>query len=120
MNNFNQLRKFSPLLLALPFQFLFQDYSWIVISTILAGFVAQLLTEDKRLFLKVFIIELVIFALIFMYFSNRISYLDHVFQNLRLPEFLIGGFFVAFNALNIATLFFMGYKVSSLIIKRNS
>jgi len=96
-------------------QFIFKDYLWILISTILIGFITQLFMKNKKFFLKLFLIELVLFSIVFFIHKNRIVYLNDVAHNLELPEIVLMFLFPIFNALNISILFFLGYKLSSLL-----
>ena len=99
-------------------QFVFEDYLWITIIVILTGWISRYFLKDKRVFIKLFILELIVFATVFFIYNDRIFYLKGVLDNLELPTILLSITFLLFNALNISILFFTGYTLNSLILNK--
>ena len=99
-------------------QFLFEDYMWLVITVILIGGVSRFFLKDKRVFVKLFCLELIVFTIVFFIFQDRVFYLQGVFESIELPSILLSIVFVIFNALNIAILFFTGYKLTGLFTEK--
>ncbi|MFH7014646.1 hypothetical protein [Flavobacterium sp. FlaQc-47] len=106
---------YAPYVFVLIIQFLINNYTIILISTILIGFVAAFKIERKKVFLKSFIIGIVVFTTVFFIYESRIEYVKTLIVNLGLPNVLIYVFFPLFNALNTSILFFFGYKIGVFI-----
>ena len=111
--------KYLPYLLAVIPQILFKEYTWIVFSTIAIGFLSSLLIgRQQAVFLKIFIAELIVFGLLFFVSRDHVLYFDDVFKNLGISTALIPIVFIVFNVLNISLLFYFGYKVHNLFIRK--
>ncbi|MHA7059721.1 hypothetical protein ACWGOQ_0021015 [Aquimarina sp. M1] len=107
-----------PYFIALIPQFIFNDYIWIVISIIFIGFISQYSIKNNLVFIKMMIIELIVFSMILFIFSDRIFYLKGILENLEIPEILLSICIPIFNSLNVAILFFTGYKLGSLFVNK--
>ncbi len=105
-------------LLALLPQLLFKEYFLTLISTIIIGAIAGWFINEKRVFLKMLLVQFIFFSILFIVKRSSIFYLDQVMDNLELPYFLMPLFFIVFNSLNIAILFYFGYKLCKLIFRR--
>ncbi|MEL6941236.1 MAG: hypothetical protein AAFO82_01085 [Bacteroidota bacterium] len=111
------LKNNIPFLLALLPQILFSNYMLVLITTIGIGFLGAWLIEGNRVFLKMLVLQLVFFSILFLLKKDNILYLDQVIQNLELPSVIVPILFILFNTLNIAILFFFGYKFQRLLFK---
>lgn len=109
---------YLPYIVVLIAQFLINNYSIILITTILIGFIAAFTIERKRVFLKSFLIAIVVFTTVFLIYQSRIEYLKGILENLGLSSVLIYVLFPLFNALNTAILFLIGYKIGVLFNER--
>ncbi len=107
-----------PFLIALLPQFFIDDYLWIIITVILIGSISRFFLKDKRVFIKMFVMELIVFSIIFFVFKDRVFYLHGTLESVGLPNILLSVLFILFNALNIAILFFAGYALSTLFTKK--
>ena len=105
-----------PYLAALVPQFIFEDYVYIVLGVILIGLALGSYTAEKNVFWKMFFIEALLFLVVYYTTKERIFYLDNVFTNLEVSTYLVPVLFILFNALNIAVLFFFGYKLAQLFV----
>lgn len=115
---------YLPYIVVLIAQFLINNYTAIILFTILIGFIAAFKIERKKVFLKCFIIGLILFTIVFLIYKARVEYINGLFINLGLSGAFIYVFFPLFNALNTAILFFLGYKIGTLVddrrlLKRN-
>lgn len=106
---------YLPYLLALLPQFIFQNYTLVIIGTILTGLIAAYFVAATRVFGKMFIIELFAFTIVFFMLKDRVAYLNGVLNSFALPAIALSIIFPVFNALNIAILFFTGYKLGRLL-----
>ncbi|WP_374175244.1 hypothetical protein [Flavobacterium tructae] len=109
---------YLPYIIVLLAQFLINNYTIILIFTILTGFVAAFKIENKRVFLKCFLIGLVVCTTVFLIYESRIGYIKDLIVNLGLSSLFIYVFLPLFNALNTAILFFFGYKIGTLVLER--
>lgn len=109
---------YLPYIVVLIAQFLINNYAIILITTILIGFIAAFTIERKRVFLKSFLIAIVVFTTVFLIYQSRIEYLKGILENLGLSSVLIYLLFPLFNALNTAILFLIGYKIGVLFNDR--
>ncbi|WP_264529214.1 hypothetical protein [Flavobacterium sp. N502540] len=109
---------YLPYIVVLLAQFLINNYTVILLITILTGFIAAFKMEHQRVFFKSFIIGLVVFTIIFLIYQSRVEYVKDLLVNLGLPSLFIYVFFPLFSALNTAILFFIGYKTGRLILER--
>lgn len=109
---------YLPYIVVLIAQFLINNYTIILISTILIGFIAAYRIERKRVFFKCFIIGLAVFIVVFLVYESRVEYLKGILVNLGLSRIFIYVLFPLFNALNTAILFFFGYKIGVLFYDR--
>lgn len=107
-----------PYFVALLPQFFVENYLWLTITLILIGCISKFFLKEKGVFLKMFLLELIVFTIVFFVFGDRVSYLHGILENSGLPSFLLSLLFILFNALNVAILFFTGYTLSSLFIKK--
>ncbi|MCC9018881.1 MULTISPECIES: hypothetical protein [Flavobacterium] len=109
---------YLPFIVVLLAQFLINNYTVILLFTILTGFIAAFKIERKRVFLKCFIIGLVVATTVFLIYESRVAYVKDLLVNLGLSSLFIYVFFPLFNALNTAILFFFGYKTGTLVLER--
>ncbi|WP_264523083.1 hypothetical protein [Flavobacterium sp. N502536] len=109
---------YLPYIVVILAQFLINNYIIIIIFTILTGFVAAFKIEHKKVFLKSFIIGLVVFTIVFLIYESRVEYVKGLLVNLGLSSLFIYVFFPLFNALNTAILFLFGYKIGTLVLER--
>jgi len=109
---------YLPYIVVLITQFLINNYTIILLTTILIGFIAAFTIERKRVFLKSFLIAIVVFTTVFLIYQSRIEYLKGILENLGLSSVLIYVLFPLFNALNTAILFLIGYKIGVLFNER--
>ncbi|TRX31767.1 hypothetical protein FNW52_18310 [Flavobacterium sp. ZT3R18] len=109
---------YLPYIVVLLAQFLINNYTIILLITILTGFIAAFKIEHKRVFLKCFIIGFVVFTIVFLIYESRVAYVKDLFVNLGLSGLFIYVLFPLFNALNTAILFFFGYKIGTLVLER--
>ncbi|CAL2082516.1 hypothetical protein [Tenacibaculum sp. 190524A02b] len=110
-----RIKNTLPFILALVPQLLFEKYIYVLIITIIIGFIGAWIQEDKKIFSKMLIIQLIFFSIIFYFTKDNISYLNNVAENLKLPAFLITIIFILFNTLNISILFLFGYRFQKLV-----
>ncbi|AXG70232.1 hypothetical protein KORDIASMS9_02471 [Kordia sp. SMS9] len=96
-------------------QIFLEDYYIILLATVSIGFIAGYLIQSKKVFLKMMIIQLIVISILFYLHHDRIAYIETILQNLGLSLILIPVIFIVFNTLNIAILFFFGYKIQDLI-----
>ncbi|WP_209405586.1 hypothetical protein [Pseudozobellia sp. WGM2] len=109
-----------PFITALFPQVLFENYTFILVCTIVIGFIGGWFLTDRNVFLKMIISQLIFFGILFYTANKNISYLDHVVENLGLSTFLIDVTFILFNTLNISLLFLFGFKFQKLILNNFS
>jgi hypothetical protein len=109
---------YLPYIVVLLAQFFINNYNIIVILTILTGFVAAFKIENKRVFLKSFLVGLVAFTIVFFIYESRVEYVKDLLVNIGLPGLFIYVLFPLFSALNTAILFFIGYKTGRLVLER--
>lgn len=116
----NPIKNWLPFLIALVPQILFENYNYVLVLTIVIGFLAGWFVTDRKIFTKMFLIQLVFFSALFYSTTKNIAYLNQVIENLGMPSFLIDIIFILFNTLNIAILFLFGYRLQKLIFKKFS
>lgn len=109
---------YLPYVVVLLAQFLINNYTVILILTIVTGFIAAFKIENKRVFLKCFLIALVVATTVFLIYESRVEYVKELFVNIGLSSLFIYVLFPLFNALNTAILFFFGYKIGTLVLER--
>ena len=109
---------YLPYVVVLLAQFLINNYTVILILTIVTGFIAAFKIENKRVFLKCFLIGLVVATTVFLIYESRVEYVKELFVNIGLSSLFIYVLFPLFNALNTAILFFFGFKIGTLILER--
>jgi CDP-diglyceride synthetase len=109
---------YLPFIVVLLAQFLINNYTIILIFTILIGFLAAFKIERKSVFLKNFIIGLIVFTAVFLLYESRVEYVKSLFVNLGLSSVFIYVMFPLFNALNTAILFAFGFKIGGLVADR--
>ncbi|OHT45874.1 hypothetical protein [Flavobacterium tructae] len=109
---------YLPYVVVLLAQFLINNYTVILILTIVTGFIAAFKIENKRVFLKCFLIGLVVATTVFLIYESRVEYVKELFVNIGLSSLFIYVLFPLFNALNTAILFFFGYKIGTLVLER--
>ncbi|GAA0731504.1 hypothetical protein GCM10009430_43810 [Aquimarina litoralis] len=110
-----KILNYWPYLIALIPQFIFNNYLLIVITTFLVGLTSRFYIKNKWVLVKMFLLELLTFTIIFLIVGDRIFYLDEILLNLNLSESLLVIIFPIFNALNISILFFTGYMLGTLL-----
>ena len=113
-----KILNYLPFTVVLIAHFLINNYTILLIFIILTGFVAAFKIERKTVFLKNFIIGLVVFTAVFLIYESRVEYVKSFFVNLELSSVLIYVLFPLFNALNTAILFAFGFKIGILIADR--
>jgi hypothetical protein len=113
-----KILNYLPYIVVLLAQFFINNYTIIVLFTILTGFIAAFKIEHKRVFLKCFIIGVIVFTIVFLIYESRVEYVKDLLVNLGLSSLFIYVFFPVFNALNTAILFFFGYKIGTLVLER--
>ncbi|MEP0264428.1 hypothetical protein [Dokdonia sp.] len=113
-----KILNYLPYIVVLIIQFLIDNYTIILISIILIGFIASFKIERKKVFLKSFVIAFIVFATIFLMYQSRVDYIKDLLVNLGLSSAFIYVFFPLLNALNTAILFFFGYKIGTLFTKK--
>ncbi|MDL2141599.1 MULTISPECIES: hypothetical protein [Flavobacterium] len=109
---------YLPYVVVLLAQFLINNYTVILILTIVTGFIAAFKIENKRVFLKCFLIGLVVATTVFLIYESRVEYVKELLVNIGLSSLFIYVLFPLFNALNTAILFFFGYKIGTLVLER--
>jgi hypothetical protein len=114
----NFAKNWVPVIIALIPQIIFENYPYILLSTIGIGFISGWFVTEKKVFLKILILQLLFFIFLFYSSNKNIQYLNEVIQNLGLPAFLIDFVFIAFNTLNITILFYFGYRLQRLIFNK--
>lgn len=107
-----------PYVMAILPQLIFTDYIWVIISTILIGSIAYYFIPAQKVFGKIFIIELVLFFILFFIVQDRVFYMKDVLKHFGLPTFILLVIFPFFNALNVGILFFTGYQISRLLLDK--
>ncbi|MEO7976398.1 hypothetical protein [Flavobacterium sp.] len=113
-----KILNYLPFIVVLLAQFLINNYTIILIFTILIGFMAGFKIERKRVFLKHFIIGLIVFTAVFLLYESRVVYVKSLFVNLGLSSVFIYVLFPLFSALNTAILFAFGFKFGVLVADR--
>lgn len=113
-----KILQYWPYALALLPQFIFTDYRLVMAATVLIGMAAALLAPQRRVFGKMFGTELIVFSVVFFLFRDRVFYLHDVVRSLELPDILVTLVPPVFNALNVAILFYTGYKLVGLFPRR--
>ncbi len=114
------IKNILPFIIALLPQIVFENYTYIVVSTIAIGFIGGLFVKYKKVFLKIVILQFVFFSLLFYLTNDNIFYLNNVVQNLGLPLLLTPVIFILFNTLNISILFSFGYWLQKLVFSNFS
>lgn len=109
---------YLPFIVVIIAQFLVNNYIMILIFTILIGFLASFKIERKRVFLKSFIIGLVVFTTVFLIYESRVDYINGLLVNIGLSRFFIYVLFPVFSALNMSILFYCGYKTGQLLFDK--
>lgn len=111
-----KLINYWPFVLAVLPQLVFTNYIWVLISTILIGFIAYYFIPAQKVFGKMFIIELVLFFILFLIVQDRVFYIKDVLKHFGLPTFTLLIILPFFNALNVGILFFTGYQIGRLLL----
>lgn len=111
---------YLPYVLIVLIQFLVNNYTAILVSIILLGVIASFRIKRKGVFLKSFLIALIVFTTVFLVYQSRVEYIKGLLVNLGLSGGFIYVFFPILNALNTAILFFFGYKIGTLFTKKKS
>lgn len=106
--------KFTPYLIALLPQFFIGNYIWYMITIVLIGFIARYVIKPKKVFLTMFLVELVAFSVLFLVLKDRVFYVKEIVEGAGIPVLSSTMIFILFNALNIAVLFFTGYTLSQV------
>ncbi|HWK07169.1 MAG TPA: hypothetical protein VNS58_26235 [Puia sp.] len=102
--------------LALLPQFIFADYSWVIISVVAIGMISTRFIGARNVFWKMFIIELILFSLFFFIVRDRLFYVKGVLKYFEMPEFLLLLVPPVFNALNTAVLFCVGRELVGITL----
>lgn len=110
------IKKIIPYLLATLPQILIENYTLIVVFTIITGFFGGYILESKKVFFKILLIQFFVFSILFFISRDHIFYLDVVLENLGMTKILAPILFITFNVLNISILFFFGFKLQNLIV----
>lgn len=111
------MRPYAPYLLLiigiLVPQVLFINYWWIIVCWIVVGAGITLIKEQRRIFLKILIIEAVIAGILF-YTAGEANafYLSDAMSEVGVSSTWLGLIFILFNALNAA---FVGLIGSALV-----
>lgn len=105
----------GPYIIALIPQFIFTNYIWVLISTVLIGFIASYVVSPVKVFGKMFILEFILFFVLFFMLKERVFYLKDVLLYFQVPSMFLSIVLPIFNALNISILFFAGYKSGRLL-----
>lgn len=111
---------YIPYLLVVALQFIVENYTLLLLSIILIGFLASFKIERNKVFLKSFLIAFIVFITVFLIYQSRVDYIKELLVNLGLPSLFVFVFFPLVNALNTAILFFFGYKIGTLLTKKKS
>lgn len=109
------IKNILPFIILLFPQVIFENYTYILVSTITIGFICGRVLDDKNVFLKALIFQFIFFTMLFYITNKNIFYLNNIAENLGLSTLLIPVVFVLFNSLNISILFLFGYKLNKLI-----
>lgn len=109
-----------PYLIALIPQILIANYTVMLISVILIGFIAGWFLTDKKVFVKMMIFQFAFFTILFFTTNDNIHYLESVIENIGLPSILLPVIFILFNTLNISILFLFGFKLQKLTFSKVS
>jgi len=99
-------------------QLIFKQYEWVLISIIVIGFTAAFFINHKKVFIKILILELIVFSILFFIRMENIFYFDNVFENFGISKLFVPIIFIIFNVLNISILFIFGYKLQVLMFKK--
>ncbi|PZX38989.1 hypothetical protein LX97_02354 [Nonlabens dokdonensis] len=110
----NIIKNILPIAIALIPQIIFENYTYVLISIIIIGFISGWFLNDKKIFLKALILQLVFFTILYCITNKNISYLNNVAENLGMPAFIIPVIFILFNTLNFSILFSFGYRLQKL------
>ena len=113
-----KILNYLPYILVILIQFLMSNYSMILMTIILIGFVSPFTIKHRKVFLKTFLMALLVFTTVFLIYQSRLGYVKELLVNLGLPEFFVFVFFPVINALNTAILFFFGYSIGNLFARR--
>ena len=92
-----KILNYLPYILVVLIQFLVNNYTVILVSIILIGAIASFKIERKRVFLKSFLIALIVFATVFLIYQSRVDYVKGLLVNLGLPGGFIYVLFVLSN-----------------------
>lgn len=114
------IKNVLPIVIALIPQIAFENYTYTLVSVIIIGFISGWFLNDKKVFLKALIFQLVFFAILYYLTKNNIFYLNNVAENLGLPTLVIPIIFILFNILNFSILFSFGYRLQKLILNNSS
>ena len=96
-------------------QFLFENYLFMVAAVFVLGFVSGYLSEKQNVFLKVFFLEIIVYTLILIFCGQRIFYIHEIISKFQISDSILYTFLIIFNGLNIAIIFYLGSKVSTLM-----
>ena len=110
-----RLTNVMPYLVALIPQIVFHNYTFVLLSTILIGFISGWTLTIKGVFMKMAIVQLAFYSLLFLTNKSNIEYLNDVLGNFGLSSYLLPFLFIIFNTLNISFLFLLGRKIQKLL-----
>ncbi len=113
-----KILNYLPYILVVLIQFLVNNYTVILVSIIAIGAIASFRIERQKVFLKSFVIALIVFVTVFLVYQSRVDYVKGLLVNLGLPGSFVLVLFPVLNALNTAILFFFGYKMGTLFTKK--
>lgn len=101
-------------------QFIFKNYPLIIFCTFIAGIIMSFSKEKSIPTYAIFLVELIIFSIVYLLYQHRIFYVDNIMENFGLHPYLSMVIFCLFNAVNISILYLFGYKLGKLFSSKLS
>jgi hypothetical protein len=79
------------------------------------GILISVFFKPKRLFVKVFLMELIISIVIYFIYREHSLYVESIVETINLPSFVVPILFVLINALTAAFTFQLGASLNGLV-----
>ena len=104
-------------ILALIPQLIFTNYILVMVSTILIGFIGYSFIQQKHIFFKMFLFELLFFVIVLYFCHKNITYFYNVLKGFQISEIVVTMILILFNAINVAVLFYLGNFIRGIFVQ---
>lgn len=101
----------------LVIQLLVPFYIWQVLIWALAGFIIAFKFPIKRIFIKAFIVELIIAIGLFLAVKGEVGFMQNLADELGVPFAIFPTLFFIVNALTVAFAFQIGTSIKAVFFK---